>query len=378
MKGLLFVSAMALMGCSSLKNFFKISDYYDLKEPDFEIKALWVQNTVPIEKYYSVVGSSNLSMSSEENLLVLSNGKDSVVAFETRTGRRHWRFSVKGGAEGPIVLKEGRVYFGGRDGVFYVLSLDSGKAVWTYPTDSTFISSPWVSKSRVYFQTSLGDVYSLNKKTGRKVWERPHKLDGGLSIKGLARPYFYKGTLLVGFGNGWIKAFRALNGTLIWERKLKKRKDDLPFLDVDSTPVVFRSRIYVSNFDGYLYCLDLKTGRVVWKKPYGSSFAVSVDKKESRLYHSTSQGQVVALKASTGSLLWSYSTQGLATAPVLTDRYVWVGEFQGSLKALERKTGALKAFFEPGAGVASSPVFLKDQKSLFFLSKRANLFHLKI
>ena len=182
----------------------------------------------------------------------------------------------------------------------------------------------------------------------------------------------------MGFGNGWIKAFRALNGKLIWERKLEKRKDDLPFLDVDSTPVVFRSRIYVSNFDGYLYCLELKTGRVVWKKPYGSSFAVSVDKKEGFLYHSTSQGQVVALKASTGSLLWSYSTQGLATAPVVTDRYVWVGEFQGSLKALERKTGALKAFFEPGAGVASSPVFLKDQKSLFFLSKRANLFHLKI
>ena len=128
-------------------------------------------------------GSSNLSMSSEENLLVLSNGKDSVVAFETRTGRRHWRFSVKGGAEGPIVLKEGRVYFGGRDGVFYVLSLDSGKAVWTYPTDSTFISSPWVSKSRVYFQTSLGDVYSLNKKQEEKFGKGLTNLMEGFPLK---------------------------------------------------------------------------------------------------------------------------------------------------------------------------------------------------
>ena len=116
----------------------------------------------------------------------------------------------------------------------------------------------------------------------------------------------------------------------------------------------------------------MNTGKVLWKKPYGSSFPVTLDQKNKRLYHSTSKGEVVALTTS-GKKIWSYKTKGIALSPVIGKDHLWVGEFQGSLKALTLKEGKLKALMNPGEGLASPPLILDSQRILF-LSKRGNVF----
>ena len=141
---------------------------------------------------------------------------------------------------------------------------------------------------------------------------------------------------------------------------------------MDSTPLIFESKVFVSNFDSYLYCLNIHTGKVLWKKPYGSSFPVTLDTKNKRLYHSTSKGEVLALNMR-GKKIWSYKTKGIALSPVIGKEHLWVGEFQGALKALDLKEGKLKALMKPGEGLASPPVIL-DSKRILFLSKRGNVF----
>ncbi len=370
-----FLSSFLLTSCSSFKNFFKVSGYEALEFQEIEFQTLWVQNINSIDKYHIIVGSSYLSFSPQKETFVVSNGSNKLLAFEVKTGRKVWEFAISGGVEGEPVISEKRVFLGGRDGVFYVISLDTGEKIWSYKTKSTSVSSPWVTKKRVYFQTSLGEVYSLDKKTGKKVWERSERIENNLSVKGIGRPFFYKGKLLVGFQNGIINAYRAVDGILLWSQSLKSENQSLPLLDVDATPVVFRSKVFVSNFDSYLYCLNISTGRVLWKKPYGSAFSVTLDSQKGLIYHSTSRGEVVALNLS-GDLIWSYKTKGIALAPVIGKKHLWVGEFQGALKALSLKDGKLKAFMNPGEGLVSPPVIL-DSKKIFFLSKRGNVFNLK-
>ena len=365
----------SLTACSSFKNFFKVSEYQDFTQ-SFPIETKWIQNISSLDKYRVIVGASYMTMSDKKDVFVVSNGSDNFTAFEVKTGRKLWEFLVSGGVEGKAVIDENKVYFGARDGALYVVSLDKGELVWSYKTKSTFVSSPAVTKQRVYFQTSLGEVFSLDKKTGKKVWEAQERLENNLSIKGLGKPTFYRGKLLVGFQNGKIKAYRAVNGKLLWSRTLSfSKKSGLSFLDVDSTPVVFESKVFVSNFDDFLYCLNLQNGRVLWKKPYGSAFGVKIDTKRKRIYHSSSQAEVVALSFS-GKPIWSYKTKGVALAPVIGENYLWVSEFQGALKALDLKNGKLKAFFDPGDGLVS-PALILNSREIFFLSKRGNIFNLR-
>ena len=233
-----FLSLFFLTACSSFKNFFKVSSYHDFT-PSFSIKTHWIQNISSLDIYQVIVGSSYITLSEKKDIFVVSNGLNKLVAFDVKTSQILWEFPLAGGVEGRPVIQDRKVFLGGRDGMFYVLSLDKGEIIWSYETKSISVSSPWVTKKRVYFQTSLGEVISLNKKTGKKVWERQERLENSLSVKGLGRPVFYKGKLLVGFQNGKIKAYRAFERRASLVSHFTKPNQKLSF---------FRCGLHTFNF----------------------------------------------------------------------------------------------------------------------------------
>ncbi len=45
-----------------------------------------------------------------------------------------------------------------------------------------------------------------------------------------------------------------------------------------ATPTVDGDRVYVAGADGKLFCLDVKTGALVWKKDYIADWAWSLSR----------------------------------------------------------------------------------------------------
>ena len=77
------------------------------------------------------------------------------------------------------------------------------------------------------------------------------------------------------------------------------------------------------------------------------------------VYVGSEDGNVYALKASTGALLWSYAivNQGVYSSPVVANGVVYVGSHFGSpnVFALNASTGALLWSYDPHQNVYSSP-----------------------
>ena len=143
--------------------------------------------------------------------------------------------------------------------------------------------------------------------------------------------------VLASAGNRIIAALAPETGEHYWERRL----------DGAITGGVVRrgSRVYVPTEDrnGKLYALDLGKGGRDWSRDIGSiQFPPTL--VGDAVYAATESGELVALAADDGSVLWRTRLSGAAAAtPVTYRESILVPTRADTLYLLERTTGTLTA-----------------------------------
>jgi len=110
---------------------------------------------------------------------------------------------------------------------------------------------------------------------------------------------------------------------LLWEFKSKDGWVGTCAIDADF--------VYAPALEGYLYCLQRKTGKVVWKY---------------RSIKSTDEDEFAA---------------GFKAAPLLSGNFVFAGDEDGFLHAIDAQTGALHWQFETGAEIAGGVALWNDR-----------------
>ncbi len=119
-----------------------------------------------------------------DGVMYVSTGTRSVLALDAATGAVKWRYRPESAAPGGnkgVVVAEGKVFFGRRDGVLVALDQETGKVVWETQLTAeqgAYVSAPAVyHEGLVYMGTSGGDsgargqmgAYDAN--TGAEVWK---------------------------------------------------------------------------------------------------------------------------------------------------------------------------------------------------------------
>ena len=127
-------------------------------------------------------------------IFVPSTVTDTVTAYDTRTGREHWRFYADGPVRFAPVAHDGHVYFASDDGYLYCLHGDDGSLIWKFnggPAERWIVGNhrlisswparggPVVHDGRVYFAASIWPfmgifIHALDAQTGRVTGERPY------------------------------------------------------------------------------------------------------------------------------------------------------------------------------------------------------------
>lgn len=105
-------------------------------------------------------------------------------------------------------------------------------------------------------------------------------------------------------------------------------------------------RLVFGGSDGFFYCLELKTGILLWKFYTGSENLGSPFVSKGRVYFLTSKEKVYSLSIRTGKLMWMHNPQKISdlsirgvSRPFVDQQRVYVGFSDGSVSALNRKTG---------------------------------------
>jgi outer membrane protein assembly factor BamB len=170
-------------------------------------------------------------------------------------------------------------------------------------------------------------------------------------------PVVYFGRLYAADGLGTIHALSASSGGAIWNTTLGSNL-------TLTAPTVATSIVYVgaastqSQNTGALYALSYASGKIIWSSPVGAvSTAPTV--ANGVVYFGTTNGQVVALNASTGALLYSVlvsPTNGeFNGSPAIVNGTLYLGCGDGFLYAINAASGAVVWSYNTTGPVLASP-----------------------
>ena len=211
----------------------------------------------------------------------------------------------------PAVYR-GRIFAGAQDGTVYALDAATGCVHWSTTVLAEVRSGITVAevggRPTVFFGDSSGYIYALDGETGKQVWKlQPEEHPAS---KATATPVFYKGRLYIGISSleealavspgyvcctfrGSVSAVHAADGKVLWKRymiaeaarprpKTKRGSAtagpsgvgvwNAPTLDPD------RDTLYIGTGDNYsdpvtplsdaIVALKMSTGEILWSRQF--------------------------------------------------------------------------------------------------------------
>jgi outer membrane protein assembly factor BamB len=139
-------------------------------------------------------------------------------------------------------------------------------------------------------------------------------------------------------------------------------------------PAVAGDRIYVSCDSGFLYSLELETGRPVWRYDAGSEITSMPAVFEGGILLGTMDGRVLNV-GSRGELKWEVEVGGAVhSTPIPEEGYVYFGSSDSFVYCVSAEDGSRKWSFDAQSPVELSPCLY--EKQVFGVSYEGDLFAL--
>ena len=215
------------------------------------------------------------------------------------------------------------------------------------------LSGPFHYEGLVYQGDSAGFMRAYNAENGRVIWEH----DEGEGFH--AQAGLFDKNIIYGTVNGRVIARHYLTGDLAYAIDLGT--------SVESAPTFHKGRAIFHLRNHKLVVLDAKTGKVMWTYQRNVPFKTTLQRVsrpviyDQKIYVGFADGNAVCLSFNDGQLIWE---KKLATGSKFIDvdltpefhkGKLYIGSLAGQLNVLNPKTGALLRKFTFDA--ARAPYF---------------------
>lgn len=363
----LFLILIFLVSCQSLKSI------QSSKGNAFKVKKLWIRQTFVKDFSRPLVVQNIKPVITSQGLVIQGNKINGIKAYTSKQGKTKWFFKVKGGLAGGVLVSKNIVFFGGADGFIYALYLKTGRLFWKKHIGLTLISTPVIKKNKLYFSSTY-KIYCLNKNNGYFLWTYSTQLQTSEFINdNVASPTIGKSVIYMGSDS----YFMALDfkGRLKWKQKISYINTGLSA--VTAASVIGKVCVYFSHAKAGVYCLNKKTGNIIWKTNNGSHEKVLL--VGSDLFYSSSNGYIFSLDQKSGKQNWMHKVfKSIATAPIIYNSVLIYGEYLGALRFISKKTGNSLGDFAFGRGMSATPVIHPPKEELYFMSNYGWLYNIKL
>jgi outer membrane protein assembly factor BamB len=237
----------------------------------------------------------------------------------------------------------------------YKIDVNNGSEMWRYPEKPNakgFYANPVITSDGQLLVPSYDNkLYSLDPTTNAEKWNF-----AGSHNRLIASPLVSNETIFQPSSDGYIYAL-DMNGRLRWEKEIGE-----PLWAQPSTSPECGC-IYVAAMDHTVYSLEDSTGDLIWQSPElgGALVGTPAVSPEGVLYVGTFGNELIALDATTGSILWRYSTEDwIWSGPVLADNVLYFGDLSGFFYALDATDHSLLWRIQPQNSILDKPVILDD------------------
>ena len=301
-------------------------------------------------------------------LVLAGDSVGNLYAVHSASGQAAWVYQGTNSVVGRPSVTGDRVIFAQADGTITCLALKSGSVAWQYvpPEESyaaeTVVDGTAVGDGKVFFVKGDGKLYAVSAANGRPLWT----YDSGLELR--SAPSFASGLVLLGEQRGIFSAISPANGKRLWGGGAG---------GAINTPATDGANVYFSSWDGSVQSVRIKGVVPQWRANVGDPITTPPFIGGGKVFVGTANGKVAALDSRSGSVLWTFDTQGgnMAAQPVFAEGLVFAGGGQGTLFVLDAASGTERFTFSAGAGINSSPAFVGGV--LYLASADGNLYAIR-
>lgn len=369
--------ALTLSGCATVEKLSgkeRIEDDPPMKLGEIDQSAKIVQKWSYSVGGGAPSGSIQLVPALVGGVLYVAGTGGAVSAVSPDTGKSVWRTTIDHRISGAVGVGDDIVLVGTPEGDVVALDSFTGNEVWTRRLSSEILAPPAAGLGVSVVRTIDGHVYGLSSENGEQQWVF-HRQVPPLTLRGNSAPLLVQGAVVAGFANGKIVAADLLNGTVLWDMNAAEprgRNEVERMIDIDATPVIVGSVLYVSAYQGAVTALALGSRRELWSRDISSYTHVSVD--DDNVYVCDDGGVVMALDRLTGNTVWEQSglLRRRLSGPVALGRYVLVSDYEGYAHVLRKTDGRIvgRKKLSKG-GFAGTPVVYQD--TIYSMNKQGSL-----
>jgi outer membrane protein assembly factor BamB len=299
----------------------------------------------------------------------------------------------------PAVAANGNVYFGADDGRVYGYNINAHtySPLNGFPVqlDGPVHSSPTLSSDGnvLYVGTDNGSLYAINTSNGSMKWAHPFSISGPIQTSPLLSQ---DGSLvIVAGGDGYVYGVNTSDGSQAWksDKNLGGAILSSPAMTTDGSTVYVggtddqmhpinihtgstgvsaqaadpfyetpsvdtAGNQYAGNPDGYLFSYN-SSNSFNWETLVGGQLS-STALTSSNVYVASSNGKLVSVKTSDGTIAWSATIDGpvaTSSAPVVDSAGdIYVATTTGNIYGFTSSGSQMWEISPPGAGFVSGLV----------------------
>ena len=341
-----------------------------------EVKRNWIYN---VGTGSANSNFHNLVPSLQGDIFYAASPDGYVSAIDALTGDRKWRVNLDIPISGAIGVGLDVLLVGTPEGEVKGLNIENGEELWTKKLSSEILAPPAAYGGIAVVRTIDGHVYGLSSSDGEQLWVF-HRQVPTLTLRGNSAPLIIDRAVVVGFANGRLVAANLSDGRIVWDVSVAQARgvnEVQRMIDIDSTPVLVGSVLYVSAFQGSVTALALGSRSVLWSKDISSYMPISAD--DNNIYVSDEEGRVVALDRLTGELIWEQTSllHRQLSGPVSLSHYLLVSDTDGYVHVLSKSDGQIVGRNKVSGGTLTGPSIV-HKGAMYSMNENGDLISISV
>ncbi|RPJ65655.1 outer membrane protein assembly factor BamB [Alteromonas sediminis] len=371
--------ATSLSGCSTISDWFAEEEELEIRrlkpiQAQFQVDEVWSRDVGNgVESYFS-----RLQPVAVGNVVYVADRQGKLYALDAASGNVEWEqdfatYSDEGFFSGVSKLwsdgetarlsslshGNGTLYLGSENGVLMALNPENGEVKWQTTVPGEILAPAAVEGDVVVVNTGSGVMFGINANTGEELWRSESDVPP-LSLRGISTPVAVSGGVMVGTPTGHLKVNVISSGLTAWETAIATPTGATELeriVDIDSTPLLFANTVYTVAYNGTLAAVELRSGRVLWKREYGSFRNVTLS--GNTLFVVDTNSNIYALDRRNGVEIWAQGQikgRRLTSAVPFGDHVV-VGDNWGYLHWINKQDGSIEARYNLGGDDEDESVF---------------------
>ncbi|NEX19594.1 outer membrane protein assembly factor BamB [Thiorhodococcus mannitoliphagus] len=293
--------------------------------------------------------------------LYLADTRGRVMAMAADSGREIWQRDTKYPFSGGPDVAGNELVLGTTQGDLIALSTKDGSELWRANLGSEVLSVPRLtSDGKVIVHTLNDSIYAFESRTGKELWRINYPAPV-LTLRGSSTPLIMPNATIVGLSGGKLVKIDTNEGIPLWETIITRprgRSELARISDLDADPILMGNTLYVGTYNGDLAAVDATTGDVLWRRELSAHAGLAAD--ATGLYVTDSKDQVWSADITDGSGRWKQESLRYrrVTAPALIGNDIAVGDFDGYLHLLNKTDGRLvgRTRIAKKAGITARPL----------------------